>query len=353
MNETIRTRLPLSLSDDSGNEVLRFDGVVLVGRVPKGILEGQEVEIGLVLNDSKISRVHARLTAEASGVLVEHLGSSNGTFVNDERVVKPRLARNGDRIRFDVLEHVLTDDRAPAATSEVPGAPASDPHGTVIRGSLEAAPTPPPSPSPPRAAPAPAPAPPPPPKAPVEAAPEDEGSKGGTILGAVRRDLPMVWLPKKAGTIIMEKGTLPEQRAIDIHALAAEVREPTLMVFPSNSEGYPYVLKCSGEINFWNIGKDPQNHDLSIVLEDPSVSGFHAKLVRRGDKWKIADQMSTNHTYVNGEIFASKYLDSQDRLRFGQVECVFLLPSARRPGAAAGRGLFARMLDALVFRWRR
>jgi hypothetical protein len=213
-----------------------------------------------------------------------------------------------------------------------------DPHGTVLRSPM-------PGLAPPAQKPAPAPE--------LVPAPdrESEGRKGGTILG-VRRDLPKLWWPPGGGTVQIPKGRVPEQREIDLEKLAAETREPTLMVFSGNSEGYPYALKCSGEINFWNIGKDRESHDLSIVLDDPSVTAFHAKLVRRGDRWKIVDMASTNHTYVNGEIFGNKFLQSKDRLRFGRVECVFLLPTVRPPFNARGRALLMRLLGALKF-WRR
>jgi len=335
MTGTISSKAALALADDSGREVLRFDRVILVGRVPKGMLDGKEVAIDLVLDDAKISRVHARLSPSDSGVLVEHLGSSNGTFVNDERIDKPKLARDGDRIRFDVLEHVLSDERARAKMRQDPQTPPVDPHGRVLR-----------SPMPGVAPPA---------KAPVAPIPapdrEYEGRKGGTVLGAVQ-NLPIFWLPPGPGTIVVGRGPVPEQRVIDVEALATEVREPTLMVFAGDSAGYPYRLKCSSEFNFWNIGKDPARHDLSIVLDDASVSDFHAKLVRRGDKWKIADQLSTNRTYVHGEIFANKFLQSKDRLRFGRVECVFLLPPVRPPLATRSLALLERLLNALTF-WRR
>lgn len=324
---------PLALVDDAGTEALRFDGAILVGRVPRGTLDGHEVTVDLVLPGEQVSRVHARLSPRDGGVIVEDLGSRNGTFINDQRVERPTLARDGDRIRFDLLEYALRDERSPAAAA---AGPVVDPQGTVLRSPAKA----PPAPVAP-AAPSPAPVP----------DREDTGQKGGTVLGPVRRNLPKVWWPAAgAGTVVVKS---PQgERVIDVDALAQGVSEPTLMVFDGNSAAYPYTLKRSGDINFWNIGKDPEAHDLSIVLQDPSVSAFHAKLVRRGDRWKISDMLSTNHTCVNGEVFANKFLQSKDRLRFGNVECVFLLPGPAAGIAAGTRAFFARLLDAVLF-WRR
>jgi pSer/pThr/pTyr-binding forkhead associated (FHA) protein len=332
-------RPALALTDDTGREVLRFEVLVYAGRVAQGVVDGREVKVDLVIPEDKVSRVHARLTPVSRGVTVEDLGSRNGTFVNDQRVENPTPARNGDRIRFDLTEFVLSDERV-ASTGD--GGVHADPQGTVLRVTPA-----------PKSAPTPG--------QPVVSVPEtppendDVGKKGGTVLGVVRRNLPKVWWSPGTGTVVMQgpASGLQVERKIDVEQLEREVTEPTLMVFDGDSEAYPYLLKCSGEMNFWNIGKDAQAHDLSIVLEDPSVSGLHAKVVRRGDRWKISDMLSTNHTYVNGEIFANKFLESKDRLRLGKVECVFLLPPAGMRISAGGRAFLARLKDLLLFRWRR
>lgn len=332
LNTVQESKQGLALMDELGNETIRFDRVVLVGRVSQGKLDGREVPLDLVLTTGMVSRVHARLTPTDDAVLVEDLGSRNGTFINDQRVEKPTPARHGDRVRFDVVEFTLRDDRTSSATQ--PRKPAEDPRGTKLRA------VPPKPAAPPAAAPV------------APDGPESVGKKGGTVIGAVNRNLPRVWMNPGRGTVFVPSDAEYAKRDIDVDSLAAQVREPTLMVFAGDSAGYPYLLKCSGEINFWNIGRDAGAHDLSIVLNDPSVSAFHAKLVRRGDRWKISDQMAANKTYVNGEIFAAKYLESKDRLRFGRVECVFLLPRPSRGWRARGANFGSRVLTALMF-WRR
>jgi pSer/pThr/pTyr-binding forkhead associated (FHA) protein len=56
------------------------------------------------------------------------------------------------------------------------------------------------------------------------------------------------------------------------------------------------------------------------------VSKRHAKIVRDGEVWKVMDLVSTNQTWVNEKLVASAFLQSRDRLAFGPVACVFLLP---------------------------
>jgi pSer/pThr/pTyr-binding forkhead associated (FHA) protein len=55
-------------------------------------LEGDEITIGrdttnkIAINDSEISRKHARLIRQGEGYVLEDFGSTNGTFVNGQRL---------------------------------------------------------------------------------------------------------------------------------------------------------------------------------------------------------------------------------------------------------------------------
>ncbi len=56
---------------------------------------------GIVLTaDQFVSTVHARVFRRGEELLVEDLGSRNGTFVNGERVVAPTRVKRGDRVQF-------------------------------------------------------------------------------------------------------------------------------------------------------------------------------------------------------------------------------------------------------------
>jgi 6-phosphogluconolactonase (cycloisomerase 2 family) len=110
-----------------------------------------EGEMGNLGGDEEISRRHARFVyTDDRALLIEDLGSTNGTFVNDRKIGGPRLLRAGDRIRMgattlELLEpelgHELTKvsdlpaavARPPvvaATSSGTPAAPGS-PHKSV------------------------------------------------------------------------------------------------------------------------------------------------------------------------------------------------------------------------------
>ncbi len=53
----------------------------------------------VILQDSQASRQHAEISRQGDQYIIRDLGSTNGTYVNDERLTGPRPLRPGDRIR--------------------------------------------------------------------------------------------------------------------------------------------------------------------------------------------------------------------------------------------------------------
>jgi len=75
---------------------------------------GRAVRADFILDAPLVSRVHCRLTASPAGELeVEDLKSTNGTFVNGERVTQRSLVA-GDRVRVGRVE--LTVEVSDVAT---------------------------------------------------------------------------------------------------------------------------------------------------------------------------------------------------------------------------------------------
>jgi len=82
------------LQSPEGTFRLRAGAIKTVGRASRA---------DFILDVALVSRVHCRLTAGDDQLEVVDLKSTNGTFVNDKRVEKARLA-TGDRLRVGRVE---------------------------------------------------------------------------------------------------------------------------------------------------------------------------------------------------------------------------------------------------------
>jgi hypothetical protein len=97
---------------------------------------GRESTNDIVIQDSEISRNHARIIRRGGGFLVEDLGSTNGTFINRQQVSSPRAMVPGDEVGFgENVVLVFEGEGAPATVA------ASSARG---RGATRQAPPPPP-----------------------------------------------------------------------------------------------------------------------------------------------------------------------------------------------------------------
>ena len=68
---------------------------------------GRDAECDICIPDHRISRKHAKLSVMPSGVLVEDLGSVNGTIVNGKKIDKPTLFESGALIKFHNMEFAI------------------------------------------------------------------------------------------------------------------------------------------------------------------------------------------------------------------------------------------------------
>lgn len=73
---------------------------------------GRSRESDIFLVDPSVSRVHATLEPQGDSVMVRDAGSTNGTFVNGERV-QLRALRPGDRVAFGKTEMAVEAESAP------------------------------------------------------------------------------------------------------------------------------------------------------------------------------------------------------------------------------------------------
>ena len=100
----------------AGSE-LPIDGERILGR--------EQTTADLVIPDPGVSRSHARVLPKNGGVIVQDLGSSNGTYVNGERISGPVELGTGDELQLGAT--ILGVEGAGAAIMP-PGAPATEHH---------------------------------------------------------------------------------------------------------------------------------------------------------------------------------------------------------------------------------
>lgn len=68
---------------------------------------GRSKQADLCLQEGFVSRRHARLWLESGRLMVEDLGSANGTFVNGERLTQPMRLAPGDCVTFDAFDYFV------------------------------------------------------------------------------------------------------------------------------------------------------------------------------------------------------------------------------------------------------
>ncbi len=83
------------------------------------IVIGRSSELNLVLSESLVSRIHAKIICENQKIFIEDLESSNGTFVNGQRISKIEL-QEGDRI---LLGSSIFKVTSPSSKAPIPFEP--------------------------------------------------------------------------------------------------------------------------------------------------------------------------------------------------------------------------------------
>ena len=275
---------------DGRTEEHPLEGSVTVGRA-----EGN----GLVLPEGGVSRRHAQFTAVGADVYVEDAGSSNGTWLDGERVqgrvkVPPRgVVKIGD---YEVMV---------GGAGARAGAPATR-AGARQQGSAEAT------------------------------------SVRPTVAPRATKVVPAVKRPAPAGGTPGARPAPPPRPAGGAGGGAEAGPHLRGVNGPWNNKVYPLRGKVA-------VGRVPQ---AQVFLDDESVSRRHAEIARGAAGFLVVDLGSANGTHLNGEPLAPNEpapLQSGDSIQFGVVELVFdpgesaaLAPAPKggRPavGGAPGRG---------------
>lgn len=88
-------KVAVILPDGSRPAVYSLDDELMIGRSSK---------CQVVLSDTYVSQVHARIFRKEDAYYIEDLGSTNGTYLNRRKVTGPTPVSRGDRARVGKTE---------------------------------------------------------------------------------------------------------------------------------------------------------------------------------------------------------------------------------------------------------
>jgi ABC transport system ATP-binding/permease protein len=307
---------------------------------------GRAAPAGLVIPMPDISRRHARVYIQQGNYVLEDLGSSNGTFINGQRLQQPQLLADGIEIQLGA-EVRLVFNQQPAGFQ-----PAARPSSTSER--------------------------------PFQAGPTDgtmmeSGLTAGSIqasMSNVPSNLQVTIAGQATQTYNLTKDHITLGRADDNDIVVAtpimsrhhatlertslgyEVRITPGVINTLTCQGRPVterqllshadVLRIDSEIpgqmvsmtylapsqattklsavqfgdkEKLTFGRDPTN---DVVCDNPRVSRFHAQVTRVGRRYYVTDLRSANGTFVNDKrVQGNVWLNPQDTIRVGPYRLVF------------------------------
>jgi len=307
---------------------------------------GREESADVVVGLESISRKHVRFSKTDSGYQIEDLKSSNGTYINEQRISQPRQIKDGDMIALGpdfemrvVIPVVETGDatvfNAPSKAQEKSDATAFI-GGPIASDKTMAFTEMPPMPvTPPR-----------------------------LIVNESRREPKIITLTAdrvrigrhEDNDIILDNKFVSrrhmelEKRGQDYYIVPApNVSNPLLLdgvplmtttrlnhgakirvggYAPGESVSLDYLSPAAegqqiikfAENKLMTIGRDPGN---AIVLPAPSVSRFHAEVEKVGQRYRVRDLRSSNGTFVNGKATTGEtWVHPGDAIQIGPYRFV-------------------------------
>lgn len=264
----------------------------------KRITVGASPDCDITIDAPSVSGMHLQVTkaTQLGRYLIEDLGSTNGTFVDGERIQKKEVGHGSiiqlglQRIPLSqiteglgqhaatptVLDTTIFVGRLPVCDIVLPFPMVSGQHLEVrlLSDRLEV---------------------------------RDLGSSNGTFVARKR-------LPTKAWTALGEK---------ELHLGSFRVPPATLAAWREALEATPTMVRSkkahatipqTGQVL---IGRDPS---CDVVIAAPQVSWQHARVTVDGDRWIIEDLNSSNGVFVNGSQVKKGTIQSTDQVFLGSVQ---------------------------------
>ena len=297
------------------------------------MIVGREKTCDIFIPKDEISSNHAEIEIVGEFLRVKDLGSSNGTFLNGERI-EQAAASPGDELRFDIVvfkvdgpildnnktvlrpkirkPDVDTDTTRPKSVVSSPSAtPPAAPSTSDIEVDIEKTMVLPRNVSSP-------------PQTPAPSTPDIEAEIEKTMV-VPRKSSPA----PEPEQVVPGVGQEAEETESGRVVMGVEYSK-TVLIPPMDRTKPIYSLtgtKAPAQRitylltkNKYVIGRTMNN---DIAIDEGSVSLKHAELAYHSGAWYVKDLDALNGTFINGEKIENSPLESGDTLQIGRVEFKF------------------------------
>jgi len=251
---------------------------------------GRDTDCDIILDQGNPSRVHAQIIFKNGKLLVDDLNSTNGTFVNNQRIFKTTQIHPGDVIKFSTSEFSLLSNAAGDKTIISKKAPFVIAENSYIV--LDE----------------------------IKVDPNET---------ALQQDYPLPFGWPADDTLTKKLfQTKPNRKNLD------KIDQQVQMNLAKDDTVYvaALVFNPNAEVpTIFGLSLDAQQHSLSIgrsedcnfTIHAPSVSEHHADLVFAQGKWFLKDHNSTNGIRENGKLMTELKLKHGTTASLGKIEMTF------------------------------
>ncbi|NVJ07976.1 FHA domain-containing protein [Myxococcus sp. AM001] len=283
--------LKLIIEDDEGRKTV-------VPFVRDEITIGRQEGNTIRLTERNVSRRHARLVRLNGHVVVEDLGSYNGTRINGERIAGQSPLKEGDLVQIGDYDLALQAEGAANAVGPITTkVPARRPEPEPEEDDSDDEPE------------------------------ESEHTPPSLSAADARRH----------STSIIRLDQVEAERPRKVVDVPAEDAPRLLVLSPDELKGQEFAC-IRTELR---IGRTDDN---DITLDHRSLSRTHAKLVREdAGEWRVIDMQSANGMTVNGESYAQATLGTGDIIELGHVRLRFVNAGDASDDAASGGGARSKL----------
>ncbi|AEI68965.1 FHA domain-containing protein [Corallococcus macrosporus] len=279
--------LKLIIEDDEGRKTV-------VPFVRDEITIGRQEGNTIRLTERNVSRRHARLVRLNGHVVVEDLGSYNGTRINGERIAGQSPLKEGDLVQIGDYDLALQAEGAANA--------AAGPITTKV------------------------------PARRPEPEPEDDSDEDADDERDHTPPSQSAADARRHSTSIIRLDQVEAERPRKVVDVPAEDAPRLLVLSPDELKGQEFAC-IRTELR---IGRTDDN---DITLDHRSLSRTHAKLVREDSgEWRVIDMQSANGMTINGENYAQATLSTGDIVELGHVKLRFVNAGDAADDVADGGG---------------